>query len=780
MTDYYFSNAGDDAGAGTIGDPWEEPRNKEASLSTGDNFYFKKDDVYRGGGSFIPTNNGSWTIDSYGTGTDPPRFTTLFSVSGTWTSLSGDRYRIAHGLGSTPQRAWPDEYSDSYGRRTTTEGDVDGTDYGFFADGTNLTVYSESGDPGTVEVSTGDSDEPLDIRCKDWTIKNIWWDGGHSDAIVINQMPTGGTHAFEGNTHTRFGRPDHLHNNTTTGGVIADLDDAAHDGMTFTSCVFDRKANSQVGEQFTTGNSDGFRADEDDISIINCTMRGNNHSTIRIKSTTNNCLMRGCTTSSPYSSHGRPHGVKSSTNTTIMWCEFFDHGTKAHVGGTNALYYGNIYRDNHENTNTTNGDFAVDVDSNNTETFNGIDFFNNICARNYGPGFQCRAAQNTDITGMRVRNNILWKNAQQTDSSTSYLLHAQFINWAGTGGGGAAYVNCSVLNNVMYASNGQANVIDWDDGTAHSVTSIKTENTGGIDFAGPDNLNNNPPFSDATGNNFNIPDTYTTSGIDIGLYNDPDNTPYRNNPVGDYPVGVFVYTSGGGSGSGDINDTFTDVNGTLLSGREPTGTSNGNTWSAVNADIQGNELRITSSDSGGTIEYGFSDQQVVCEFNAGGANNKTSIGARLTGNQMPPNDDGYTFNFRPGNDDLRLFRWVGGVSTQLSTSVSFTISNTTTYTLRMTVETVAGNPVIKCYVDDVIKFNYTDTDAAKITTGTRAGVQSNNLVDAAGRHDDFIVQAIGEGFATFPTTLTLSATAQLVPAAPSTDGTTRSFILFLE
>lgn len=105
-TDYYFSNAGSDAAAGTIGAPWQtisKFNSVFASLSPGDNIYFNRGDTFYGG--LVISRSGSVgqpiTIGAYGSGADPT--ITGFTTVTAWTNLGSNIWESTSAVATTTQ-----------------------------------------------------------------------------------------------------------------------------------------------------------------------------------------------------------------------------------------------------------------------------------------------------------------------------------------------------------------------------------------------------------------------------------------------------------------------------------------------------------------------------------------------------------------------------------------------------------------------------------------------------------------------------------------------------
>lgn len=84
--------------------------------------------------------------------------------------------------------------------------------------------------------------------------------------------------------------------------------------------------------------------------------------------------------------------------------------------------------------------------------------------------------------------------------------------------------------------------------------------------------------------------------------------------------------------------------------------------------------------------------------------------------------DGYMAQFRYSNSDILLYRKVAGSFTAVldgTTSITYSANDV----LRFEVETTGGNPVLRAYVNGVLKETYTDTDGTKITTAGYAGLR---------------------------------------------------------
>jgi hypothetical protein len=88
-TDYYFSNSGNDDGAGTIGDPWASATKLQLTIngsSPGDNFYFAAGSVWNDTIIVIDSKS-TLTFNKYGTGANP-KFHCYYDISGSWSETS--------------------------------------------------------------------------------------------------------------------------------------------------------------------------------------------------------------------------------------------------------------------------------------------------------------------------------------------------------------------------------------------------------------------------------------------------------------------------------------------------------------------------------------------------------------------------------------------------------------------------------------------------------------------------------------------------------------------
>jgi len=87
-TNYYLSNSGNDSNSGTDpSSPWQtiNKLNSFKGISSGDNVYFNRGDVFYGG---IVINSSGITIDAYGSGANP--VITGFTTVNSWSNLGGN------------------------------------------------------------------------------------------------------------------------------------------------------------------------------------------------------------------------------------------------------------------------------------------------------------------------------------------------------------------------------------------------------------------------------------------------------------------------------------------------------------------------------------------------------------------------------------------------------------------------------------------------------------------------------------------------------------------
>jgi len=214
---------------------------------------------------------------------------------------------------------------------------------------------------------------------------------------------------------------------------------------------------------------------------------------------------------------------------------------------------------------------------------------------------------------------------------------------------------------------------------------------------------------------------------------------YYFNDIATIPVEWVV------DGTTRVQDDFDGASGTDLSAHAPNvdfvgGGYIDNGANTVELDGAG-AIKFSAMNDEFRIDSGATDQTITTNFNAGGADNRIHIHARLDNNSSLTGTS-YRFNFRPGDlvTPLRINRIVAGVNTLLVTSPTPILSNSTTYELKVSVtETFPGSGVflLDFKVDGVSELSITDT---VITSGTFAGIRHATMTDGNARFFDLKVE----------------------------------------
>jgi len=138
------------------------------------------------------------------------------------------------------------------------------------------------------------------------------------------------------------------------------------------------------------------------------------------------------------------------------------------------------------------------------------------------------------------------------------------------------------------------------------------------------------------------------------------------------------------------------------------------------------------------IDTGTANQFITTNFNAGGADNRIHIHARLDNNDTLSGTS-YRFNFRTGDlaTPLRIHRVIAGVPTLLASSSTPTHSDSITYELKVEVtEQSPGVFLLDFIVDGVSELSITDT---VITSGSFMGIRHAALANGNARVFDLKV-----------------------------------------
>lgn len=116
---------------------------------------------------------------------------------------------------------------------------------------------------------------------------------------------------------------------------------------------------------------------------------------------------------------------------------------------------------------------------------------------------------------------------------------------------------------------------------------------------------------------------------------------------------------------------------------------------------------------------------------------------------------GYGANFRTGNSDVIFYRKVAGSYTNISDGPD-TITYVEGDVLRFECETVAGDVALRAYQNGNLVHSFTDSDGAKLTTGSYAGIRESvaNTI-----FDDFSMGILADGTTTSTTTSTSTSTS---------------------
>lgn len=158
-----------------------------------------------------------------------------------------------------------------------------------------------------------------------------------------------------------------------------------------------------------------------------------------------------------------------------------------------------------------------------------------------------------------------------------------------------------------------------------------------------------------------------------------------------------------------INDTFTDVDGTLLTAHTSDVSPAGN-WvysGTLNYGVRLNRAQVISGTGFGIVtrESGVSDFTLQCDVTW-----KTGEAAGVVFRTDGTTNNRWTFAFVEGGNLVRLEKTISGSNSTIS-EVGFPLVNGTIYHIK--IECLGGD--IKCYADGVLKASTTDTTLSTLT-----------------------------------------------------------------
>jgi hypothetical protein len=191
-----------------------------------------------------------------------------------------------------------------------------------------------------------------------------------------------------------------------------------------------------------------------------------------------------------------------------------------------------------------------------------------------------------------------------------------------------------------------------------------------------------------------------------------------------------------------VQDLFTGTNGTDISAHAPDIDVVGSGWldsGANEVELDGSgALKFSNLSKNCVIDIGTTEQIVTANFNAGGADNRVSLGLRADGLLSTGSETYYNFNFRIDDttNTLKIFRFVSGTGIVIASSGNLGLSNSTTYELTCS----AVGSTLEFYVDGALELSVTDTS---ITTGDYAGLEHQKYVNGNARFNDFLVEDTG-------------------------------------
>lgn len=196
-----------------------------------------------------------------------------------------------------------------------------------------------------------------------------------------------------------------------------------------------------------------------------------------------------------------------------------------------------------------------------------------------------------------------------------------------------------------------------------------------------------------------------------------------------------------------VQDTFEDTNGVDLADHDPDTDEEGGGWidTGANAlEIASNQAASNANGDSSWINGGVADSQVSVDFNAGGADNRISFGARRDTAATVGARDSFEINWRPDPDELYINRIDDGASTQLGSTRSVSAGTSTTYTLMLKCD----GSSISAYVDGDQK-GITETDS-NYPSNTYGSITQNLRTDGAGRFDNFLFEDLVAGGLSIP------------------------------
>jgi hypothetical protein len=191
-----------------------------------------------------------------------------------------------------------------------------------------------------------------------------------------------------------------------------------------------------------------------------------------------------------------------------------------------------------------------------------------------------------------------------------------------------------------------------------------------------------------------------------------------------------------------VQDLFNGTNGTDIDAHAPDIDVVGSGWldtGANTVELDGSgALKFSGSNKNCVIDTGATDQIVTTNFNAGGSDNRSTVGLRANGLLNSTVETYYNFNFRTDDstNSLQIYKTVSGSTTLLASSGDLGLSNSTTYEL----ECRAVGSSLEFYIDGALELSVTDTS---ITSGDYAGLEHQKYVNGNARFNDFLVEDTG-------------------------------------
>lgn len=185
----------------------------------------------------------------------------------------------------------------------------------------------------------------------------------------------------------------------------------------------------------------------------------------------------------------------------------------------------------------------------------------------------------------------------------------------------------------------------------------------------------------------------------------------------------------------------------------------GANWTEIEGDLAIASNAVTIGTAAGTAMHNTTlsttDQYAELQITGGFTGSGTRPILYLRSDSAANN--AYAFQFRADNDDILLYRKIGGAFGTVINNFGSVGTYANNDYIEAEVETVAGNPVCRAFVNGIqIGSDYTDTDGSKITSGSYVGIRDSTTNPTM---DNFEAGILGSATTTSTTTSTSTSTS---------------------